>query len=181
MLSSTMNPILRRLCGEYEEQLRGETAERMQLRPAGETARWNVQQTVEHMLMTYAATSGNFEKRLAKGTVTEAKATFGHRIGQFAVCTLGQFPKGRKAPEIVTPKADTVAASGDELLEKVKVELERFDGLALEAERVFGPQRAITHLVLGPMSVHNWRRFHLIHGEHHLRQIGKVLAPRPRA
>ena len=97
-------------------------------------------------------------------------------MGQFVICTLGVFPTGRPAPAVVVPEEALQAASGNEMLVRVSEELRRFDKLAGEAERVFRGERAISHPVLGPMNVKNWRLFHLRHGEHHLRQIAEILA-----
>jgi hypothetical protein len=30
--------------------------------------------------------------------------------------------------------------------------------------------------VLGPLSMQQWRKFHLIHGRHHLKQIARIRA-----
>lgn len=170
-----MHPTLDRLYGGFEDQLTAVGPSSMRLRTGGDVRRWSVQQIVEHLLLTYTATNENFQDRLEKGSGTKAPVTMQARAGQLVVCTLGIFPKGRQAPAIVLPSADATPASGDEMLVRIGTELRRFDELASQAEQVFGGRRAISHPVLGPMSVKNWRLFHLRHGEHHLKQIAAIL------
>jgi hypothetical protein len=43
-----------------------------------------------------------------------------------------------------------------------------------EAESLFGKRRATTHPILGPLSIAEWRRFHLSHGHHHVKQIWAI-------
>ncbi len=169
-----IHPILDRLYSGFEQQLTAVDASRTQLRTEDDARRWSVQQIVEHLLLTYAATSENYRQRLDKGSGTKSPVTMQARVGQFVVCTLGRFPQGRKSPSSVMPGADADPETGDALLERAGIELRRFDELARDAERMFGGQRAISHPILGPMSVKNWRLFHLRHGEHHLRQIEAI-------
>jgi hypothetical protein len=43
------------------------------------------------------------------------------------------------------------------------------------AEQLFGThRRSVRHMLLGPMSLAQWRRFHLVHGRHHIRQIAAI-------
>ena len=167
-----MHSTLEELRREIDTTLSGLSAGETQrsLRPGG----WSVQQTVEHLLLTYTLTAENFAARVAKGKATQAKPTLADRLGQFYVCTLGLFPKGRKAPAMTEPSAAPAPLSGAVLAVKAWTALGRFDEVASAAERLFGRRTAIMHPVLGPMSVADWRRFHLIHGKHHLRQVKAV-------
>ncbi len=45
------------------------------------------------------------------------------------------------------------------------------------AEQLFGSRRrSVRHMILGPLSLAQWRRFHLVHGRHHIRQIAAIRA-----
>ena len=152
--------------------LRGLDAEQTQLRPRKRQNRWSIQQIVEHLLLTYSSTEETLRARLAKGRPTRSKPGPMQRISQYTVIQLGYFPHGRKAPALVTPPAETaVPLSGEELANRVREQLLRLHELSNDAEKVFGEHRCASHHVLGPLSIAQWRRFHLIHGEHHARQI----------
>jgi hypothetical protein len=166
---------LQKLLQEIGTSLDGLDAAQTQLRPAGGSTRWSIQQVTEHLLLTYASTCGVLETRIAKGRPTLARPTLLERIRQCAVCRFEYFPEGRKAPAAVTPP-DARPASGDMLADQARDVLTRLDNLVLEVERLFGRGRSTTHHVLGPLSPHQWLRFHLVHGRHHLRQIRSIRA-----
>lgn len=152
--------------------LRGLDSSQTQLRPRKRKNRWSIQQIVEHLLLTYSSTEETISARLAKGRPTRANPGLMQRIGQYTVIRLGYFPRGRKSPALVTPPAETAAPlSGEELSQRVREQLLRLHELCNDAEKTFGERRCATHHVLGPLSLAQWRRFHLIHGEHHARQI----------
>ncbi len=165
-----MHELVERLGREVTEAVSGLTADETQVRPA--VGKWSVQQIVEHLVLSYGTTCAVFETRLAKGTPTKGSPTLGQRVGQVAITRLGLFPKGRAAPAAVMPRDEPVRRlSGEELGGEVGKALGRMDGLLSRAEQMFGARRGVSHLILGPMSVQQWRRFHLVHGEHHIKQI----------
>ncbi len=79
-------------------------------------------------------------------------------------------PDGRKAPEAVCP-GHAAPLSGEELTHLATEKLLRMDANLDRAESLFGSTRAITHAILGPMCARDWRRFHCVHGDHHIQQI----------
>jgi hypothetical protein len=169
-----MHRDLRTLDAEVTAALRGLATRETQETPAGHPEKWSIQQIVEHLLSTYRGSTPAIKARVDKRSGTQAKPTLRQRIGQFFVIGLGHFPAGRKAPEAVSPSAPVTLRSGDDLASKVTAELVKLDGVAAEAERIFGNRRAVSHMVLGPLSMQQWRRFHLIHGRHHIKQIMKI-------
>jgi hypothetical protein len=169
-----MHPILSRLRDEFAAGLAGLDAAQTQLRPAGRPAAWSIQQITEHLMLTYAMTRLAMDARLEKGTPTRARATLANRVGQCAVTMLGVFPNGRIAPERVQPPLDSDALSGAELSSAVTAALDEMDARLEKAQRTFGPGRSVSHMVLGPMNMTQWRRFHLAHARHHLKQIAQI-------
>ena len=170
-----MNQELETLREELEMVLGGLDAQQTQLRPSGDPARWSVQQTVEHLLLTYAATERAMDARISKASATKARVTLLQRCGQVVVIRAGFFPGGRKAPAMVMPAEDGAPAPSGILIERVEVALKGMDGKINAGEKIFGTSfRAINHAILGPLSIGQWRRFHLIHGRHHMKQIVKV-------
>ena len=171
---AAMHPVLEQLQLEFERGLEGLTPAQAQLRTEDDPGRWSVQQIVEHLLMTYDLSADTFEQRIAQGRPTQARPTLKQWLGQIVVVRLGRFPQGRKAPVRVMPGEPKEALSGVQLSGQTRERLQRFDAAAAKAEALFGQRRAITHAVLGPMSVWGWRRFHLTHGEHHLKQMAAI-------
>lgn len=150
------------------------SSQKTQATPAELPQKWSVQEIVEHLLLSYRSTSTVFQARLDRGSPTRARPTLRQRLAQFTIVSLGRFPTGFKAPAAVFPSRPDCVRTGPELAERVHIELARVDELARQAEALFGNQRAISHMVLGPLSVGHWLRFHLVHGRHHLQQIRRI-------
>ena len=53
------------------------------------------------------------------------------------------------------------------------------DSVLVDAEKRFGrTARILNHPVLGPLTAQQWRRFHQVHGRHHLKQVAARLSSR---
>ena len=154
--------------------LQGLSVRQTQLRPTTHPEKWTIQQIVEHLLLTYTSTQYVMETRIAKGNPTKSKPSVPQRLIQLGVIRLGYFPHGRVAPSIVDPPPSTQALNGEQLIQTIHQQLSATDQLFQQAEAAFGQQRAVTHHVLGPLNIHQWRCFHLIHGRHHAKQIAAI-------
>jgi Protein of unknown function (DUF1569) len=167
-----MDSTLQQLQHEIASTLRGLDATQTQLHPLARPDKWSIQQIIEHLLLSYTGTEMVLNARVAKGTPTRAKPALLQRCGQYTLIHLGYFPTGRKAPPLVTPPSTTNPLSGEDLTKAAAEHLASVDTLCNEAEKLFGAaNRCASHMVLGPLSINQWRRFQLIHGEHHLKQI----------
>jgi hypothetical protein len=171
-----MDPILQQLQIEIDDAVQGLDSTQTQATPTARLGKWSIQQIVQHLCLTYASTSDVIETRLAKGRPTQAKPNLQQRVAQIYVTRLGLFPHGRNAPEDFVPPRPAPSLSGNDLTCSVAEHLARVDNLLNKAEAFFGPGPCITHFVLGPLSVRQWRRFHLVHGTHHVRQILAIRA-----
>jgi Protein of unknown function (DUF1569) len=170
-----MNLDLQELQRELAHSLRGLDSAQTQLRPLSGPDGWSIQQIVEHLLLTYESTEDALKARLAKGIPTRAKASLLQRVQQCAVMRFGYFPDGRKAPPPVTPRSRTQPISGGDLTHAVTEHLSNLDALCQESERLFGSSaRCANHTVLGPLKMDHWRRFQLVHGRHHIKQIRAI-------
>jgi hypothetical protein len=169
-----MNATIRHLEARLSSALKDLDSSQTQLRLTPDPSCWTIQQVMEHLLLTYASTSTSFKTRLAKGTPTLTRPTPTQRTTQFVVITLGLMPGRRKAPPEVTPVASTSPLSGDDLMASTHSALTSMDQIIHQAEHAFGSVRCLTHHVLGPLTVSQWRRFHLSHGSHHVRQIAAI-------
>jgi hypothetical protein len=170
-----MNSTIHQLQAEIVASVHALDAAQTQLRPPSRPAKWTIQQIVEHLLLTYSETENAIGSRLLKRTPTRTRSSVPQRVFQYAVTRCGYFPTGRPAPPFVTPQPTTHPLSGEDLTEAANEHLTRLDLLFTEAEALFGPKiQCATHAVLGPLTIAQWRKFHLIHGKHHLKQIAAI-------
>jgi Protein of unknown function (DUF1569) len=169
-----MHEDLRRLQYEVTEALSGLTACQTQTTPLDHPEKWSIQQIVEHLLHTYLGSIPAIQARIERGSGTWAKPTTRQRLGQLYVTTLGRFPSGRTAPAAVSPSLPSTTRDGQDLIERVSAELVRMDEVTSRGEQMFGNRRAVSHIILGPLSMQQWRRFHLVHGLHHMQQIRAI-------
>jgi Protein of unknown function (DUF1569) len=170
-----MNSIIHQLQAEIASSVHALDGAQTQLRPPSRPTKWSIQQIVEHLLLTYSQTETAIGSRLIKGTPTRATPNIPQRIFQYAVTRCGYFPTGRAAPPFVTPQPTAHPLSGEDLTEATSDHLTQLDLLFTEAETLFGPKsQCATHAVLGPLTIAQWRKFHLVHGEHHLKQIAAI-------
>lgn len=170
-----MNSTLHQLQTEIASSVHALDAAQTQLRPPSNPGKWSIQQIVEHLLLTYTQTETAISSRLIKRTPTRAKSSIPQRVFQYAVTRCGYFPTGRAAPPFVIPQPTTYPLSGEDLTKATEDHLTQLDLLFTEAETLFGSKsQCATHAVLGPLTVDQWRKFHLIHGKHHLKQISAI-------
>ncbi len=169
-----MHEHLERLETELSVALSGLDARASQRAPRAHPAKWTIQQIVEHLVLTYRSTANLVQKRLEKGTPTQAVPSLAQRVGQFTTMTAGYFPPGRPAPDAVCPGLPASFQTGEELARRVHDEVQSMDEALARAAALFGERRFASHLVLGPLSAQQWSKFHLVHGKHHVRQIRRI-------
>jgi len=130
--------------------------------------KWNSAQTLEHLLLTYTATTKGMLRTMDAGQPQRGKPDFKQRLRRFYVLGIGCFPSGIEAPQNVIPRQELSSES----LRRFNDALVAMDATLADAEKRFGPvTRLLNHPVLGPLTAQEWRRFHQVHGRHHLRQI----------
>jgi hypothetical protein len=166
-----MDKSLQKLMDELTASVRGLDCAQTQLRPLGREKAWSIQQIVEHLLLTYVFSRKVMVERLEKGTATKRPPSLSNRCAQFAVTKAGFFPRGIRAPEMVEPPRAATPRNGEELAASVEAEIALLEDVAGNCESVLGSGRAVTHFALGPMSIAQWKRFHLTHARHHVKQI----------
>jgi hypothetical protein len=156
--------------------LTGCSAEQIGRHPAGDPARWSAQQVIEHLSATWRSTTGGIEDRLQKGRPLRSRPTLAQHCMQFAVCKLGYLPKRRIAPALVQPSAvPTEPVSGDELIASFSATLADMDRMLNRMELQSKGAPVLTHFLLGPLSVRQWRSFHRAHARHHVAQIERAI------
>jgi hypothetical protein len=173
-----MHPTLQQLVSELSGPLRGLTYAQILQTPREDAGRWNIHQIVEHLRLTYSSTAESMRIRLEKARPTRSRTTPSQLLARLVVLRFGLMPGRREAPPGVTPSGATPEPSltGDHLIAMVSGSLNAMDTALLQAEALFGSAAPCdSHFALGPLSVSQWRRFHLVHGRHH---IGQILAIR---
>lgn len=130
--------------------------------------KWSIAGIVEHLSLTYSRSATAMRRRSEKGAVPVRQRTVKQALQQFIVVTVGYFPSGRASPKMALPQGrpyrDIVAE-----LDRVFSELDA--SFAAAGETLGSSPAVLDHPVLGPFSVRQWRRFHLVHTRHHARQI----------
>jgi len=170
-----MHSSLEQLHTSYAQALQGLSSQAIEVHPANDQARWNARQIVEHLILTYQSSSAVFRERLAKGRPTQSQPKPYQRVQQFFVCRFGYFPTGRPAPPGVTPASSaSEPLGGDALAARLQSELQSMAEILVACEEQFGEKRFATHQVLGPISAQQWRKFHVVHGTHHLKQLRSI-------
>jgi len=172
-----MHSSLEQLHAGYAEVLQTLSAQAIEVHPANDLARWNARQIVEHLILTYQSSSAVFRERLAKGRSTQSRPSAWQRVQQLFVCRFGFIPEGRPAPRDVVPSASAgEPLDGNDLSAKLHVGLRSMDEALVLCEEQFGEKKFATHQFIGPLSAGQWRRFHIAHGRHHLKQLRRLHA-----
>lgn len=161
-----MDVLLQRVKAEIESAVEGCTVEQL---GAAADGKWSAAEVLQHLSLTYSSTARVFEKLAEEGQDPQTPVpTLKQRIAIFVVADLMHMPAGRKAPSFAEPKgADATTIRADTLSA-----LDRMDKAIAAIESRWGAERRIaTHPILGPMTISQWRRFHLCHTKHHARQV----------
>jgi len=173
---AVVHPLLDQTGELLAKTLAGCSAEQVARHPAGDPTRWNAQQIVEHLCATWRSTIGGMEDRLQKGRPLRTRRTFTQRCRQLAVCEFGFLPRKREAPEAVRPNdAPGVPINGDELIVRFSTPLAAMDEVLNRIEPQAKAAPVLTHFLLGPLNVRQWRRFHRAHARHHAAQIERAI------
>ncbi len=172
-----MHAVLERVISQLSSEVLSLDAETTQLHPNGLAYKWNAQQVVEHLVLGYRQTSSALEIRLGKGRLSRnQKRTWLQWTLQLMILSFGKLPTGVPATEETTPVAGRFAAmDGQQLGDLLRREIETMDKLFDACRRKFGMERVAVHPFLGPLRVDQWRRFHVVHGLHHLGQLRSVV------
>ena len=141
------------------------TAEELTRHPEG---KWSAAEVLEHLYLTYTGTQKAFERCLKAGKPLAGVPTLKQRVAATAVTELGYFPKGRKSPDQVFPRG----LSGEKMVAEIGPQIDAMDKIIAQCEERYGSRvRVLDHPTLGPLTARQWRKFHLAHGRHHVKQI----------
>lgn len=163
-----MDAYLQRLQEAIMSATHGMNAEELQRHPEG---KWSTAQVLEHLYLTYNGTVKGFERCLHEGKPLARMPMLKDRLKTFVVTGLGHLPEGRKAPERAQPRG----MPADEVMREIRPRISAMDEVIAQCEARFGKRtRVLDHPILGPLTARQWRKFHWVHGQHHLKQIQKL-------
>ena len=161
-----MHPHLQRTREAIDQATDGMTIEELTWHPEG---KWCSAEILEHLALAFGGTAKYLGKVAAEGKSAASKLTLKQRVGIAAVTGAEFIPRGRKAPAGVVPKG---SVPPDQIVATICKNLADMDEAISACEGKLGLKiRIADHPVLGPLTVKQWRKFHLVHTRHHMKQI----------
>ncbi len=163
-----MDAYLQRLQEAIASATRGMTAKELGRHAEG---KWSAAEVLEHLYLTYSGTVKGFERVLQEGKPLARRPMLRDRMRTFVVTGLGYLPEGRKAPERTQPRG----MAGEEVVGEIGPRISAMDEVIAQCEARFGKRtRVLDHPILGPLTARQWRKFHWVHGQHHVKQIREL-------
>ena len=163
-----MDAYLQRLQEAIASATRDMSAEDLRRHPEG---KWSTAEVLEHLYLTYTGTTKAFERCLQAGEPLARTPMLKDRVRAFVVTGLGHLPEGRKSPKHALPRGMAV----EEIVCEIGPRISAMDDQIAQCEARFGKRtRVLDHPILGPLTGRQWRKFHWVHGRHHLKQIHKL-------
>jgi hypothetical protein len=160
-----VDPHLATLQAAIASAIDGLSAEQLAWHPP---QKWCAAEILEHLYLTYTGTTKGFGRVLAAGQPLAANPTWKNRAQALIVLGLGYLPSGRKAPAHAQPRGLPPAQVASEIISKIA----EMDEVIARCQQKFGSRvKVLDHPFLGPFSSSQWRKFHLVHGLHHVKQI----------
>ena len=163
-----MKSSLHQLANQIAHETRGLTADQLRWQVEG---KWSIAEILEHLALTYSGTKLGFDRCLQSGKPSARAAKAADRVRAFVVTRLGYLPSGREAPARTRPKGEPFENICQDFAAKITL----MEKSISESEQRFGAgAKVLDHPFLGPFTPNEWRRFHWVHGQHHLRQIRRL-------
>jgi hypothetical protein len=158
---------LQKLQQSVASAMAGLSEEQMYRHPPG---KWCAAEVLEHLYLTYAGTLKGLERALAAGIPNATPPAFRQRVAKFVVLGLGYVPSGRESPAAARPRG----LPSEKVLSEILPKIAEMDELLSRCEVKLGHGPIMNHPFLGPFTAQDWKRFHLVHGEHHLKQVWRL-------
>ena len=156
---------LDKLKESLQSAVEGMSSEQLSWHPPG---KWCAVELLEHLYLTYTGTIKGLERVVSKGKPLASRASVTQRALTLVVVGLGHMPAGHKAPAIVMPKG----LPAEKVRNDIGAKMVAMDAIIGECEARFGRRvPLLDHPILGPLSATQWRKLHVVHGHHHLKQL----------
>lgn len=160
-----MDPHLASLQRAITSAIEGLSTEQLAWHPP---QKWCAAEILEHLYLTYTGTTKGFGRILSAGKPLGTMPTWKNRAQTLVVLGFGYMPTGRKAPSHSQPRGLPSQQVASEIISKIA---EMDEAIALCQEKFGSRARVLDHPFLGPFTTSQWRKFHLVHGLHHVKQI----------
>jgi DinB superfamily len=168
-INGAMDFYLQRLQDAIVGATEGMTPEALGRRPQPD--KWSAAEILEHLYLTYTGTIRGFENCLAAGKPLARPPNWKDRAKTGLVVGLGYLPAGRKSPKYAEPRG----IACDRVLAEFVDKIVAMDDVIGRAEEKFGGRvPLIDHPIIGPLRAAQWRKFHWVHGRHHLKQLQRL-------
>ena len=165
-----MAPHLEKLQQAIAAAVAGLSAEQLSWHPPG---KWCAAELLEHLYLTYTGTIKGLERVVEAGKPRVTTATWTQRASALVVLGLGYMPAGREAPPTARPRGLPPA----KILAEIGPKIAQMAECIRRCEEKFGTRtKLLDHPFLGPLSGPQWRKFHRVHGLHHVQQIRRRAA-----
>ena len=162
-----MDRRLKRLQDEIDSAIAGLSPEQLSWHPPG---KWCIGEVLEHLYLTYTGTTKGFSRVLEVQKVKITPPTWKLRRNKLVVLGFGYLPPGREAPPMARPRGLPV----EKVLAEIGPKIGEMDDFIARCEQCLGRGKLLDHPILGPLTGAQWRKFHLVHGLHHLAQIRRL-------
>jgi hypothetical protein len=165
-----MDPGLDRLRDEITRAIAGVSPDELRRHPPG---KWCVAEILEHLYLTYTGTVKAFERVHEAGKPLATTKTWAHRGRTLVVVGFSYLPSGREALPAARPRG----VPQEKVLAEIGPKIVEMDEIIARCEKEFGARRELLdHPILGPLNGAQWRKFHVVHGRHHVKQIRQLFA-----
>ena len=163
-----MDPLLLKLQGVIAAAISELSTVQLSWHPHG---KWCAAEVLEHLYLSYTGTTKGFQRVAETGKSLATTSSLAHRAKRLLVVGLGYFPPGRTAPPSARPRG----ISQQQVLAEILGKIAEMDSTIRLSEEKFGArQKLLDHPILGPLNTREWRKFHLVHGLHHVKQIRRL-------
>lgn len=170
-----MHAVFQSAFRDFAAELGSFDATSASVHPCGRPHCWSVHQIVEHLVLSMESTLMTLEERLAKGrperNVHRSRTEWAL---QLMILSAGHMPQGVGAPHQTTPQENLPTVGVRELTERLETAIESLDATLDKCRQRFGMERVGRHFLLGPLRMDQWRRYHVLHMQHHLKQVGEL-------
>jgi len=163
-----VDPHLEKLQRELAAEIAGLSAEQMSWHKPG---KWCAAEVLEHLYLTYTGTVKGFERVASAGKSLATAQSWKQRGRALVVLGFGYMPPGREAPAVSRPRG----VPTEKVLAEIGSTIVRMDEIIRQCEEKLGRRtKILDHPILGPLTAGQWKKFHLVHGRHHAKQLRRL-------
>jgi hypothetical protein len=160
---TVVDPGLQTLQRELASAVAGLSPEQLAWHPP---QKWCIAEVLEYLYLTYTGTMKGFERFMSAGK--PCASNWSNRGRALLVLGFGYLPSGREAPQFARPRG----LPPEKVLAEIGPKIAEMDAMIARCQQQFGKnEKLLDHVFLGPLTAAQWRKFHLVHGRHHLKQI----------